>query len=135
MITETEDKALIRRVAKLVKQNQDLSEQYEKLQKEFERVLTDNERMKQMQAELSESQKARLKGGEDRPETLKFKMVTVLFAEVHGLRKAAEGMDSQVLMDEMDTIYFEFDSIVKKYRIEKIKTIGDTYMCAGGISC
>ncbi len=133
MITETEDNALIKRVAKLVKQNQDLAEQYEKLQKEFEKILADNERMKQMLAELSESQQARLKGLEERPETLKFKMVTVLFAELHGLRKATEGMDSQALMDEMDTIYFSFDRIVKKYRIEKIKTIGDTYMCAGGI--
>jgi adenylate cyclase len=133
MITETEDNALIRRVAKLVKQNQDLSEQYERIQKEYEKALADNERMKQMLAELSESQKARLKGIEERPETLKFKMVTVLFAEVHGLRKVAEGMNSQVLMDELDTIYYEFDTIVKKYRIEKIKTIGDTYMCAGGI--
>jgi len=133
MISETEDKALIKRVAKLVKQNQDLSEQYENLLKEFEKVQADNERMKQMLAEMSDSQKARLKSPEDRPETLKFKMVTVLFAELHGLRKATEGMDSQALMDEMDTIYFEFDRIVRKYRIEKIKTIGDTYMCAGGI--
>ena len=133
MISETEDKALIKRVAKLVKQNQDLAELYENLLKEFEKVQADNERMKQMLAELSDSQKARLKGLEDRPETLKFKMVTVLFAELHGLRKATEGMNSQALMDEMDTIYFEFDRIVKKYRIEKIKTIGDTYMCAGGI--
>jgi class 3 adenylate cyclase len=133
MTPEPEDKALIRRVAKLVKQNQDISEQYEKLQKEYEKLLSDNGRMQQMLAELTDSQKARLNELEERPETLKFKMVTVLFAEVHGLRKVAEGLNSQILMDEMDTIYFEFDTIVKKYRIEKIKTIGDTYMCAGGI--
>jgi adenylate cyclase len=36
-------------------------------------------------------------------------------------------------MDELDEIFFEFESIVTKYKIEKIKTIGDTYMCAGGI--
>jgi adenylate cyclase len=133
MANETEDSALIKRVAKLVKQNQDLAEQYELLQKEFEKVLAANESMKQMLVELSASQKTRLKGIEERPETLKFKIVTVLFAELHGLRKATGGMNSQALMDEMDTIYYEFDRIVKKYRIEKIKTIGDTYMCAGGI--
>ena len=36
-------------------------------------------------------------------------------------------------MDELDEILFEFDAIVERFKIEKIKTIGDTYMCAGGI--
>jgi hypothetical protein len=45
----------------------------------------------------------------------------------------SEGMDSSVIMDELDDIFVEFESIVTKYKIEKIKTIGDTYMCAGGI--
>lgn len=133
METDIDEKALIKRVAKLVKQNQELTENYEKLQKEYERILEDNERMKQLLAELTEAQKAKMKIGEERPSSLKFKMVTVLFAELHGLRKVSEGMDSQALMDEMDTIYFHFDSVVEKYHIEKIKTIGDTYMCAGGI--
>ncbi len=133
METDIDEKALIKRVAKLVKQNQELTENYEKLQKEYERILEDNEKMKQMLAEHKEAQKAKMKTGEERPSSLKFKMVTVLFAELHGLRKVTEGMDSQALMDEMDTIYYHFDSVVEKYHIEKIKTIGDTYMCAGGI--
>ena len=36
-------------------------------------------------------------------------------------------------MDELDEIFFEFDAIAARYKIEKIKTIGDTFMCAGGI--
>jgi class 3 adenylate cyclase len=36
-------------------------------------------------------------------------------------------------MDELDEIFFEFESIAEKYKIQKIKTIGDTFMCAGGI--
>jgi hypothetical protein len=42
-------------------------------------------------------------------------------------------MESSSIMDELDEILFEFDNIVTRYKIEKIKTIGDTYMCAGGI--
>ena len=37
------------------------------------------------------------------------------------------------MMDELDNIFLEFNKIVKKYKIEKIKTIGDAYMCAGGV--
>jgi len=60
-------------------------------------------------------------------------MATVLFADIHGFSKLVEGMESSSIMDELDAILFEFDEIVARYKIEKIKTIGDTYMCSGGI--
>jgi len=63
----------------------------------------------------------------------KFKMVTVLFADIEGFTKIAEQMNPDKLIDELDHFYFHFDSVVEKYNIEKIKTIGDAYMAAGGI--
>jgi adenylate cyclase len=63
----------------------------------------------------------------------KFKMVTVLFADIQGFTKIAEQMNPEKLIDELDRFYFQFDSVVDKYNIEKIKTIGDAYMAAGGI--
>ena len=63
----------------------------------------------------------------------KFKMVTVLFADIEGFTKIAEHMNPDKLIDELDRFYFHFDSVVEKYNIEKIKTIGDAYMAAGGI--
>ena len=60
-------------------------------------------------------------------------MTTVLFADIHGFSKLVEGLESTTIMDELDEILFEFDTISARYKIEKIKTIGDTYMCAGGI--
>ena len=44
-----------------------------------------------------------------------------------------KGWIPRAVMDELDEILYEFDAIVKRFKIEKIKTIGDTYMCAGGI--
>lgn len=63
----------------------------------------------------------------------KFKMVTVLFADIQGFTKIAEYMNPEKLIDELDRFYFQFDTVVEKYNIEKIKTIGDAYMAAGGI--
>ncbi len=63
----------------------------------------------------------------------KFKMVTVLFSDIQGFTKIAEEMNPDVLIDQLDKFYFHFDSVVEKYNIEKIKTIGDAYMAAGGI--
>ncbi|HEY9123005.1 MAG TPA: adenylate/guanylate cyclase domain-containing protein [Bacteroidales bacterium] len=63
----------------------------------------------------------------------KFNMVTVLFSDIQGFTKIAEQMNPDVLIDQLDAFFFHFDSVVEKYNIEKIKTIGDAYMCAGGI--
>lgn len=63
----------------------------------------------------------------------KYNFVTVLFSDIQGFTKIAEEMNPEVLIDELDRFFFHFDSLAEKYRIEKIKTIGDAYMCAGGI--
>ncbi len=64
---------------------------------------------------------------------IKYNFVTVLFSDIQGFTKIAEEMNPELLIDELDKFFFYFDSVVEKYGIEKIKTIGDAYMCAGGI--
>jgi len=66
-------------------------------------------------------------------QTKRFKMVTVMFASITGFNKLENSENAQNLVDELDSIYFRFDEIVEKYNIKKIKSLGDTYMCAGGI--
>jgi class 3 adenylate cyclase/ligand-binding sensor domain-containing protein len=63
----------------------------------------------------------------------KYNLVTVLFSDIEGFTKIAEQMNPEILVDELDKFFFKFDSVVEKFNIEKIKTIGDAYMCAGGI--
>ena len=64
---------------------------------------------------------------------IKYNFVTVLFSDIQGFTKIAEEMNPEILIDELDKFFFYFDSVVEKFGIEKIKTIGDAYMCAGGI--
>ena len=71
-----------------------------------------------------------LKGKADKR---KYNFVTVLFSDIQGFTRIAEEMNPELLIDELDRFFFHFDSVAEKYRIEKIKTIGDAYMCAGGI--
>jgi adenylate cyclase len=66
-------------------------------------------------------------------EKIKYNFVTVLFSDIQGFTKIAEEMNPEILIDELDKFFFHFDSVVEKFDIEKIKTIGDAYMCAGGI--
>ncbi|MEZ5071156.1 MAG: adenylate/guanylate cyclase domain-containing protein [Bacteroidales bacterium] len=63
----------------------------------------------------------------------KYERATVLFSDIQGFTKIAEEMNPESLIDELDKFFFHFDSVVEKYNIEKIKTIGDAYMAAGGI--
>ena len=58
---------------------------------------------------------------------------TVLFTDFVGFTKIAENMTPERLLFELDLCFKNFDRIMKKYGIEKIKTIGDAYMAAGGI--
>jgi len=63
----------------------------------------------------------------------KYNFATVLFSDIQGFTRIAEEVNPEILIDELDKFFFHFDSVVEKYNIEKIKTIGDAYMCAGGI--
>lgn len=69
----------------------------------------------------------------EKDKTVRFKMVTVLFSNILGFTKIAEQENAEQLIDDLDRFFFEFDAVVKKLHIEKIKSVGDSYMCAGGI--
>jgi adenylate cyclase len=59
--------------------------------------------------------------------------VTVLFADFKGFSSIAKKLKPQDLVAELNDYFIAFDDIVEKFNLEKIKTIGDAYMCAGGI--
>lgn len=59
--------------------------------------------------------------------------VTVLFTDFKDFTQVAETMTPSELVAEINIYFSEFDRIMDKYGIEKIKTIGDAYMAAGGL--
>ena len=63
----------------------------------------------------------------------KFESVTVLFSDFKGFTTLAEQVEPEQLVKSIDFYFKEFDTIISKYGLEKIKTIGDAYMCAGGL--
>ena len=62
-----------------------------------------------------------------------FDNVTVLFTDFAGFTQTAEKFTAKELVGEINTCFKAFDEIIQKYQIEKIKTIGDAYMAAGGL--
>lgn len=74
--------------------------------------------------ELKENGKVRAK---------RFESVSVLFTDFKNFTHFAENLSPEELVESVDFYFSQFDVIVEKYGLEKIKTVGDAYMCAGGV--
>ena len=63
----------------------------------------------------------------------KYEGVSVLFTDFKNFSHIAGLLSAEELVAELDYCFKAFDNIIHKYGLEKIKTIGDAYMCAGGL--
>ncbi len=63
-----------------------------------------------------------------------FADVTVMFADIVNFTRVAEGLTPQQVFAMLNRIFSSFDELAEKYGMEKIKTIGDAYMVAGGLN-
>ena len=63
----------------------------------------------------------------------KFESVSVLFTDFKEFTQYAENLSPEKLVESVDFYFSKFDEIMEKYGLEKIKTVGDAYMCAAGL--
>jgi class 3 adenylate cyclase len=63
----------------------------------------------------------------------RYPAVTVGFTDFVAFTAVAEALSVEQLLEELDTCFTKFDSIIAKYNLEKLKTIGDSYMFASGL--
>ncbi len=66
-------------------------------------------------------------------EPVLYENVSVMFTDFKGFTQIAEILSPQELIRDLDECFIQFDRITERFRLEKLKTIGDSYMCAGGI--
>jgi class 3 adenylate cyclase/tetratricopeptide (TPR) repeat protein len=62
-----------------------------------------------------------------------FEMVSILFTDFKSFTEQSEKLSATELVNEINHCFEAFDGVIEKYGIEKIKTIGDAYMAAGGL--
>ncbi len=103
------------------------------INKRTEELLREKDRTEQLLANVLPKDTADEIKSTGKAKKKKFQMATVLFSDIQGFTRIAESLNPEILIDQLDHFFFYFDSVVEKYNIEKIKTIGDAYMCAGGI--
>jgi class 3 adenylate cyclase len=63
-----------------------------------------------------------------------FADVTVMFADIVNFTTLAEGMSPNQIFAMLNKVFSSFDSLAEQHGLEKIKTIGDAYMVAGGLN-
>lgn len=139
---------LAKRFSYSFQQTEELSNTLEISNKELTDYKTNLEikvqdRTKELSAERDKSEKLLLnilplKIAEELKQTgsarsVHFDSVTVLFTDFVGFTRIAENLTPADLVSELDRCFSYFDNVVEKYGLEKLKTIGDAYMAAGGI--
>ncbi|WP_180327281.1 adenylate/guanylate cyclase domain-containing protein [Labilibaculum manganireducens] len=114
-----------------------LKKQKEEIENEFydknQEIILQKDKAEKLLSNLLPQQTAEELQSTGKVSSRRFRMVTVLFSDIHGFTKIVEQMNPEDLIDELDKFFMHFDTIVEKFNIEKIKTVGDAYMCAGGI--
>ncbi len=63
----------------------------------------------------------------------KFDSVTVMFTDFKDFTRYSSSLSPENLVRSVDYYFSKFDEVIGKHGLEKIKTIGDSYMCAGGL--
>ena len=63
----------------------------------------------------------------------RFDSVSVMFTDFQGFTLSSQNFSPEKLVRSVDYYFSEFDKIIGRHGLEKIKTIGDSYMCAGGL--
>ena len=117
----------------LEKANKLLEEQKQEIN--LQKVLIEDEQEKSeklllniLPFEVAKQLKSKGKAG-----TRYYKLSTVLFTDFKGFAKLSKGVEPKELVDILDGYFARFDEITEIHYLEKIKTIGDSYMCAGGL--
>jgi guanylate cyclase len=70
---------------------------------------------------------------DDQTIATRFPAITVLFADVVGFTPLSQDLSPEELVRVLNEVFSYFDSLVERYRLEKIRTIGDSYMVASGV--
>ncbi len=125
---------LIYQLHKLTKEKQQLEKEVQRLIKEKQKLEKRIGDLESLLAQVPQEflpENARPNVGQDKQ--LKFDMATVLFIDIHGFKRIAESKNTQEAIDELDQMFYEFNKIAQRHNLQRIKTIGDTYMVAGGV--
>ncbi len=139
-IVEERTRELVNQKTLLIETNQELQDQKESMLAQSEMLEEINDLLEKEKEKTDKlllnvlpeniAEELKLHG---RSFTHSYPMVSVMFVDFVGFSEVAEKLDPSLLLQDLHYYFANFDDVIKKYNLEKIKTIGDAYMCAGGL--
>ncbi len=128
-----ERKTSLKHIAELISQIKSLEEENLKLRQKFDEVSSDLQRYKRLARKYKEEIKSEQLPAKKTKDVLKYKLATVLFADAQGYSKMSKSSNSNQLVDNLDEIFIELERVVNKLEIKRLRSIGDSFLCVGGI--
>jgi len=121
------------RTRELRKKNEKIQQQTSRLVLQTEELEREKEKSERLLNNILPKETASQLKKDGRSAARDFSKVSIMFTDFVGFSKIAEEMSAKDLVSILDMHFRKFDSIIEKNDLEKIKTIGDAYMCAGGV--
>ena len=118
---------------KLAQQNEQIENQKIEIEHSHQQVEEERQKAEEILLNILPAETARELKETGVATPRNYKMVSVLFSDFSAFTSAAEEMEPDELIEELNICFMKFDEIMEQNNMEKIKTIGDSYMCAGGI--
>ncbi len=123
-----------RRLSYLVeKRTKTVTKQKEQIEKQKIYIEKEKNKAEELLLNILPAETAEELKNKGRARTRQYRMATVLFTDIKNFSKITQTMKPVDLVKSLDNLFREFDKIIEKHQIEKIKTIGDAYMAAGGV--
>ncbi len=131
--TQQQAKLLEEQSTILEEQNQDIAQQKEEIEASRDVIMHEQRKSDELLLNILPFSIAKQlkETGEAVPQH--YKKATVLFTDFKGFTRMASTLSPEQIIKELNYCFLAFDEILEKYGLEKIKTIGDSYMCAGGL--
>ena len=95
---------------------------------ESEKMRSDDLLLNILPAKIADELKTR-----DEVEPRHYNSATIMFTDFKGFTRLAEVSEPRTLVNDLNQYFSAFDEIIERNNLEKLKTIGDAYMCAGGL--
>ncbi len=115
------------------KLNQQLSQKNEAIEHQKEEITAERIKSDQLLLNILPEETAQELKEKGYASPKRYDNATVLFTDFSGFTKVASSMSPEQLIEELNYCFRNFDAIIEKQGMEKIKTIGDSYMCVSGL--
>jgi len=117
----------------LEKVNTLLEKQKEEINKQKQTIELEQQKSEKLLLNILPFEVAKQLKSKGKAGTRQYKLVSVAFADFKGFSRLSKNLEPRKLVSILDSYFARFDEIIESHYLEKIKTIGDAYMFAGGL--